>query len=205
MLFICASVWAQDEGDFSVFDKDDKDDFQTIVGSGSVGGYGALSIGYTEIDGRNALIFGARGGVVLGHVFTMGFGGAGFINDYKFDDYYNLDASLAGGYGGVFFEFTAAPKFPVHISTPVLIGVGGVAYTVWDDYDNDYYHDNYVEDSEVFMVIEPGVEMEFNFTRFFRFAIYGNYRFTSNINLYNTPSDALQGYALGVTLKFGKF
>ncbi len=205
LLLSSVALWAQDEGDFSVFENDDKDDFQTIVGSGTVGGYGALSVGYTQIDNRDALIFGARGGVILGHVFTMGFGGAGFINDYKYDANYGLDASLAGGYGGVFFEFTALPKYPVHISTPLLVGVGGVAYTLWEDYNDDYYHDNYIEDSEVFMVVEPGVELEFNFTRFFRFSIYGNYRFTSNISLENTPSDALEGYAMGITLKFGKF
>ena len=110
---------------------------------------------------------------------------------------------IAGGYGGLFFEPIIMPKYPVHISVPVLVGVGGVAYAIYND--NHDYNDNFVEDSEVFLVLEPGIELEFNFTKFFRFAITGTYRLTSDITLENTPVDALRGFSGGVTFKFGKF
>lgn len=144
------------------------DDFKTVLGGNSVGGYGSVSVSYSVIDEKNAVVFGARGGVILGHSFAMGFGGAGFINEYHYDPVEDINVSLAGGYGGVFFEPIIAPKFPVHISIPVLLGVGGVSYTTLDDTYNDY--EFWVEDSEAFLVAEPGIEIEFNITHFFRFS-----------------------------------
>ncbi|MBN2347672.1 MAG: hypothetical protein JXJ22_02475 [Bacteroidales bacterium] len=192
---------AQTEEESSFVRQDD--DFKTILGSNSIGGYGAFSVSYSMIDDRNGMVFSGRGGVVLGHIFAMGFGGSGFINEIYFNEELQSDASLSGGYGGIFFEPIIAPKFPVHISLPVLLGVGGVALSSIDRNLNDFNY--WVEDSEAFFVIEPGVELEFNITRFFRFAIAGSYRFTNNISLYTYDNLSLNGFSGGVICKFGKF
>ena len=96
------------------------------------------------------------------------------------------------------------PRFPGHVSLPVLIGVGGVAFTSTDP-NNDWEEDYFVEDSEAFLLIEPGVELEMNVTRFFRFSIGGYYRYTTELDLLNTKSDVLNGFSFGVNFKFGKF
>ena len=67
--------------------------------SGS-GGYGAISIGYTKIDGRDAILMGGRGEWVIGHGFGLGLGGYGFVNDPIYNPLDDLNYSLAGGYGG---------------------------------------------------------------------------------------------------------
>jgi hypothetical protein len=195
------STFAQDDNEYS--------DIQTIMGGNeSVGGYGAISMQYTELENRDAFVFGARGGVIIGHVITLGLSGSGFFNDLHYDAVSGMDLSLAGGYGGFFFEPVVFPKFPVHVAFPILIGAGGVAVVSKDGSNdwNDYYNS---QASDAFMVIEPGVEIELNVTRFFRFCIGGYYRYTSDINIedpdFNVESDILRGFSGGVTFKFGRF
>ena len=103
-------------------------------------------------------------------------------------------------------------KFPVHISVPIVAGVGGVAYTSsFDPYDLEYAQ-YLVEDAASFLVLEPGVELEFNIVRFFRIAIGGYYRLTSGVRFSDPrilqepiPANVLEGFSGGITLKFGKF
>jgi len=185
------------------------DDIQTLMGkNNAVGGYGAISIQYTELENRDAFVFGARGGILMGHMVALGLGGSGFFNDVHYDATTGNDISLAGGYGGFFFEPVIMPKFPVHVAFPILIGAGGVAVVSVND-DEDW-NDNYKsEASDAFMVIEPGIEIELNITRFFRFCIGGYYRYTSDVDIqdpeYSVPTDILQGFSGGVTFKFGRF
>ena len=183
-------------------------DIKTLMGNNkALGGYGALSMHYTQIDNRDAFIFGAKGGIVLGHLVTLGLGGSGFFNDLHYDSNTGRDISLAGGYGGFFFEPIIMPKYPVHISFPVLIGAGGVAIvSAKDDNWNNAFKS---EASDAFMVIEPGIEVELNVTRFFRFCVGGYYLYTSDVDIqdpdYQVPYDILRGISGGVTFKFGRF
>jgi hypothetical protein len=59
------------------------------------------------------------------------------------------------------------------------------------------------------MVIEPGIEVELNITRYFRFCVGGYYRYTSAVDIQDpqfvVPTDILKGFSGGVTFKFGKF
>jgi hypothetical protein len=183
-------------------------DVQTLFSphSGS-GGYGALTIGYTNINSRDAILMGGRGEWVVGHGFGLGLGGYGFINDPVYNPLDQLNYSLAGGYGGLVVEPIIMGWFPVHLSFPILIGAGGVASTTYStDWNDPYqYADGYVEEATAFFVAEASVEVEFNLVRFFRLAVFGSYRFTSDIIMANTPVDALRGWSAGMTFKFGSF
>jgi hypothetical protein len=174
--------------------------------SGS-GGYGAFSIGYTQINSQDAILIGGRGEWVIGHGFGLGLGGYGFINDATYNPADQLNYALAGGYGGLMLEPILFGWFPVHLSFPILIGAGGVANTTYssDWYDPYEYWDGYVEEATAFFVSDIGVELEFNLVRFFRLAIFGSYRYTSDIIMENTPVNALRGWNAGMTFKFGSF
>lgn len=189
----------------------DQQDYKTLFGSEnmSYGAYGGLSVNYSQVDGRDALLVGARGVWIINHSLGIGFAGNGFANDMQFDRTINGiydNYSLAGGYGGLLIEPIIGAKYPVHVSVPVLIGAGGIAYinNYWNSYDN-YYSDPHAEDANAFFVIEPGLELELNMVKFMRLAIGGYYRYTSDLSLIDTPSDVLNGFSAGVTLKFGKF
>lgn len=171
------------------------------------GGYGAFTIGYTSIAGRDAILMGGRGEWVVGHGFGLGIGGYGFVNDPVYHPIENLNYSLAGGYGGLIMEPILFGWFPVHIAIPILIGAGGVANTSYSSNWDDPYDDwnGYLEDATAFFVAEGRLELEFNLVRFFRLAVFGGYRYTSDIVMGNTAGDALRGWNFGMTFKFGSF
>lgn len=184
-----------------------KNEFKTLLGNDRQNGlYGAFSIGYSEIDSKQAVVFGGRFEWITGHSLGLGFGGNGFINESHYDAALNTDIFLTGGYGGLYVEPIVMPNYPVHISFPILLGGGGVSY-VTENMDFDH---NMIEDSKAFLVAEPGAELELNLTRNFRLALGVSYRFTTPFDVgisssTNISSSALQGFNYMMTFKFGRF
>lgn len=183
------------------------DEFQTLFGHNRTrGAYGAFSFGYSEIDQKQAVTFGGKFEWIAGHSVGFGFGGNGFINEYHWDDILQKDIFLTGGYGGLYVEPILLPKFPVHLSFPILLGVGGISYITKESTDRH----NIIEDSEVFLIAEPAAELEFNITRNFRLALGASYRFTTPFNVGtngSTPisSSAIENWTYMMTFKFGRF
>ncbi|WP_159518923.1 hypothetical protein [Sunxiuqinia indica] len=201
MIIIAEMAAAQDYTRY-----EDKDEIQTIFSKRkSNGGYGAISVSYTEIDHKDAIIMGARGAWIINHSLAIGLGGYGFVNDINYDNVFdnNLNYNLAGGYGGLFIEPILGSKLPVHLSFPVLFGLGGIAYV--EHHNNWDYWWSTNDRSEVYWVFEPAVELEFNVTRHFRMAATASYRFTSAINMLYTDPEILEGLTAGLVFKFGKF
>lgn len=193
----------------SIAQEKESREMKTIFGSGNIshGGYGALMISYSQLDGKDAILIGARGGWLINHSVTIGLAGYGIASDLEYSDkypYVNEPVNLAGGYGGLFIEPILAPKYPVHVAFPIIIGAGGLAYvsSTWDD--NDDWNDE-VYNSDAFFVLEPGIEIEFNLVHFMRLSLGASYRYTSNLDLYKTDPKILDDFSYGLTLKFGKF
>lgn len=174
------------------------------------GGYGAFSVGYTQIDNEDVLTLGGRAAWVIDHHIAIGFAGKAFVNSVYIKDYWEPIGEpgfyLVGGYGGFFIEPIIAPNFPIHASFPILIGGGGLALNdhTWHDYDYEYdYYEPYDWDS--YFVFEPGVEVELNVVKFFRVAFGASYRLTSNMHMAYVPKDMMNGWNGSVTFKFGWF
>ncbi len=196
---------------FPVFSQEQPDKNQgitTIFGQnkGTNGGYGAFGAGYSIINNLDAIVIGGRAAWIINHSLALGFAGSGFMNDFQYDAVYDEDINLTGGYGGLLIEPIIFPKAPVHLSFPIIGGVGGIAYTrTSHTYNNWDYPGSWIEDTETFLVFEPGVEMELNIVKFFRLAFGVSYRFTTDLQLLNIPPQALEGFTTGITFKFGKF
>ncbi|MCK4664165.1 MAG: hypothetical protein KAT68_14955 [Bacteroidales bacterium] len=186
--------------------KERSDEIQTLFGNvDSHGGYGAITLNYSQINKKDALVIGGRMAWVIGHNMAVGLGGVGFFNDFTYDTVFNKNMNLQGGYGGFFMEPIIMAKFPVHLSFPLFLGVGGIAYVSDNNYLEDDNWENFVEESTAFVVVEPGVELELNMFKYFRLAFGTYYRYTSNIDLIDTKKDVLHGLSYGITLKLGKF
>ena len=182
-------------------------EFKTLLGHNRPGGaYGSFSIGYSSIDGDQAILFGGKFMWIASHSIGFGFGGTGFINEYHYEPILGRDVFLTGGYGGLYIEPIIMPNFPVHISFPCLLGAGGISYI--SKASNNW--NNMIEDSEAFLIAEPAIELELNLTRHFRFAIGTSYRFTTPFNVGLEPpqvvtSESLRSFTYMVTFKFGRF
>ena len=202
-------------------EEDQPQEMKTIFGSGDKikhGGYLALTIDYGQIDGKDALLVGGRGGWIINHRLALGLGGKGIANSISypsnssstyFDKYY-----LKGGYGGLLIEPMFFPMSAINISVPVIIGAGGAAYTEKIDWDNnwgDNSNNNSIYSSP-FFVLEPGIEVNLNLVKFMRISFGGYYRYTAGLNLTepnnpDTKSDThlLDGFSGAIALKFGLF
>lgn len=195
----------------SAQEKENNEEFRTLFGGDKTthGGYGGLLINYSQIDGKDAMLVGARGGWIINHGISIGLGGYGFANDLSYETNINesyQNYSLAGGYGGLVIEPIIGAKWPVHVSIPILIGAGGIAYI------NNYYgrpdydsYNPYAEQANAYFVLEPGIEVELNMVKFMRLAVGGYYRYTSDLNLADLDTKVLDGFSVGLVMKFGKF
>lgn len=184
---------------------------KTIFGSDKVhhGIYLAYANSYARnLLDRNALLVGGRLVWSMDHWFGLGFGGYGLttpvaqevvVNNKTQTNYFNM------GYGGMYFEITPLSTYPVHVSIPLLLGVGGYAYFE-KLYDYKYSWDEYgFIDSDIFLIAEPGAQIEINILKHMRLAIGANYRFTENFQVKSTNINNIDGFTYNMTLKFGWF
>ncbi len=176
------------------------------------GGYGCIGARYCKLDNSEAFISGIRIAWIINHRYAIGFGGYGFYNKAEIDNNLNANYRLEGGYGGLFFEPMLFPRFPIHLTMPVFVGMGGASYNRKRDNLTDNEELN-IEDRDVFFLMEPGLELECNVFRFLRIGIGAYYRYTSNISLnYDNEqfgrivnSEILHGFSYGIVFKIGKF
>jgi len=188
--------------------KKEKEEIRTLFGPEiSHGGYGAVTMGYTQMDGKDAWIVGGRAAWIIDHGFALGVGGYGLTNDIVLDDWYSADErmSLIVGYGGLLLEPIFFAREPVHFCVPVLVGAGGVSTAPRSYWTHDNVWDPEVYHNDVIFVFEPGIEIELNLTRFMRLSAGGSYRLTSPVDLPDMADDILNGPAATFSLKFGKF
>ncbi len=178
---------------------------KTLFGPGkiTVGGYFSPVVRYSSVNDKSAVLVGGRGGIILNHVLSIGFGGYGLVN--------NIDAEFRGpfgerymefGYGGLDLEYVFKPQELVHLSIHTLIGAGGVVHSSrnWGD-DFDFNR----ETGDAFFVFEPGVNVDLNVTTFFRLSLGGTYRFVSGVNHGTTTNEGLSGASAMLSFRFGKF
>jgi len=174
-------------------------------------GYATSYTGLTQVGGKSGIQMG--GSLVWLKNRRWGFGLSGYAvqRAVENDQVLSNDYRLAGGYGGFFVEYTPRPSDKIHLSFPILIGGGGLAYM--QQVDRDLNLGNaIIEDAQAFAVIEPGVTVEANLLKFLRVGASLSYRYTTDTTLsYQSNSDqiaggsALNSLSFGVVVKLGIF
>ena len=183
-------------------------EIQTLTGPGkNVGFYFGFHSEYSQVAGYDAFGAGGTFAIIANHGLAIGFSGKGFFTEpYERIPGSNTSYSYTGGYGGFLIEPIIFPKSAVHVSFPILIGAGGIAKSIFTNYNYPYdYTEVYVEDVEAYMIAEPGIEIEFNVARWMRLGLGGSYRFTSSLEPSEFESNPMNGFTGGFSLKFGKF
>jgi hypothetical protein len=184
------------------------DDIQTLTGpEHHLGFYFGFHPEYSQVAGNDAFGCGGTFALVVNHGLAIGFSGKGFFSEpYNNAPGSDLSYNYSGGYGGFFIEPILFPKYPVHLSFPVILGAGGIAKGVLTNYNYPYDHtDMYVENAEAFFIVEPGAEIELNVARWLRLGFGASYRFCTTFDPSSFDSNPLNGFTAGFSLKFGKF
>ncbi|SNS68804.1 hypothetical protein SAMN05421640_0856 [Ekhidna lutea] len=184
-----------------------RQDIKTLSGSMShSGGFGALSFRSTEFRNESLVLAGLRGGWIINRTLGIGVEGHGIIPTAKFDDIEaGREVNILGGYGGMFLELIFFSNEVVHVTFPVSGGAGWLGYhRTSEDVTMPGPIDQEV-DGDVFWYLEPGADLEFNVSRNFRLALGASKRFTQDLELVNTKSNAFDKLNYFITLKVGGF
>ncbi|GAB5475553.1 MAG: hypothetical protein Mars2KO_36520 [Maribacter sp.] len=169
------------------------------------GVYLGLTMRYGEVDDADTYMGGITVAYVANQQFEVGFEG-NFI--YSDQDVFNTALSrredLIGAYGGLHLEPIFFSKSRVNLSFPLLVGAGGIG-VIDDNFDEDFDQDLTEDDFDAIFVAEPGISALFNISRYLQIEAGVKYRFTSKINLVNSPVDRLNGFSGGIGIKVGVF
>lgn len=167
--------------------------------------------------GADVTLVGFGAGITLNHWLNVGLAGSWSISVIKNPFYQDhlqglTNADLGGlelryGYGGLLLQPMVLSRSVVHLSVPVIAGMGSAAYSypATNNGSNGNNNRRVRTDGQGYFVLEPGLELEVSIIRSVRLGLGGSYIFTSDLDLPNTPSDALRNYTarLGLTLIMG--
>jgi hypothetical protein len=169
-------------------------EIQTLFsGSTRISGFGGPIMSFTTVNGQFAHMMGGGGGVLLGDFFLGGYG-EGLTNAIEVDG-----NRMTFGHGGFWTGYSFMAKKPIHPTVSAQIGWGSVSehdydYTYWGTPDNVF-------------VFNPAVELEMNFTKFFRLGVGAHYRIVTGANpdISNLTNSDLSGPGILLSFKFGWF
>lgn len=172
------------------------------------GVYIGLGGHYGRMDGEDTALATLKLAYVANRQLEVGFAITGFYNDRPNTQpslFEGNKVALLGGYGGFHIEPILFGDRFISLSFPTLIGGGIVTYRGIDTNENN---DLELKDKDFddFFIVEPGVNILYNFSRFTQLETGFRYRFTSSYNL--SPfkgKDNLNGFSIMVGLKLGIF
>ncbi|GAA4304001.1 hypothetical protein [Nibribacter koreensis] len=171
------------------------------------GFYFAPSLQLTRFQGNSGFTVGGRGAWLLNSKVGLGLAGYALTTQNNIGEIEETNnAFLQIGYGGALLEYIPEPDKLFHLAFPLIVGLGGAAYT--DNFSDNQNTGNYsyeVYSTDAFLVIEPGVTAELNVARFMRLGLTFSYRFTHGVALPKTTDQDLSAPALTLTAKFGRF
>jgi len=171
------------------------------------GVYVGLGGHFGRMDGEDTAFATIKLAYVANRKLEIGFAFTGFINDRPNTqtDLFDGDKLLLfGGYGGFHVEPILFGDRFISISFPTLIGGGLVTYKGIDTLEDD---NNELEENDFddFFIVQPGINILYNITRFTQLETGLRYRFTSSYDLPFKNKDNLNGYSIMIGLKLGIF
>ncbi len=170
-------------------------------------GFGAPVVKFSQVAGELGVWVGGRGAWLLnfsgGHSLAIGGGGTGLSTQPAVPDpdYGNPAHDYVGsvGYGGVDLEYINRSHKLVHFTVSTRIGGGGLSVY------RRGQEDDYDANSDDFFIIEPGANIEFNFTTFMRLTCGISYMHTNGITHAGFEDSDFSGLTGNIAVKFGGF
>jgi len=188
--------------------QDDDENYITFNDRRNVvhGVYLGINLGAGEIEGEPTYQGSLKLAYVANRQFEVGFQGT-FL--YSEQDIFNprsgTDDDLFAAYAGLHLEPIFFSKSRINLSFPVLIGAGAAGFIERDAVRNDLDIDLEEDDVDAVFVLEPGVNALFNISRFVQIEAGVRYRFSSRIELTDSPVDRINGFSGGIGVKLGVF
>jgi hypothetical protein len=175
-------------------------------------GFGTVEMKLSQIIDRDdpaedeiGLLIGGTGGITINKHLIFGVGGYGIVTKTTIQGVNPAKPlRMYGGYGGLLLGINLFPREVVHLSFPVLLGVGNIDLVdeTYFDISNDA---DFTVERSAFFVAEPGAVIEVNVTPFFHLGVGASYRFIDGLDMVNLSSSDLTNWSGNLILKFGGF
>ena len=191
-----------------------KNEQQTLFGNQrGFGGFIGLNSQMAEINGQEAYLAGAELNMVLGHSLNLGVKGMGMLSDVNSNTLNDNGQpfKLQLGYGGFNIEPVIASRSAIHVTTPVFLGIGGIAETYDPLWQGDFINgvetafDQKPHRTDMFLMAEPGVNLELNVFRFMRLAGGVSYKFVTDTQIPGIETTDIEGLSANLSLRLGWF
>lgn len=169
----------------------------------TLGGFGTPIFGIGHFDNQWSSVIGGKGGVIINRKLALGLVGMGKTGSNSIKDPSNNFDNLHFSYGagGLFVEYLMGATNPIHLSFPINLMAGHTEVKQKMNHANDIG----IESSSLY-VIEPGINVEFNVSRYFVPSLQVSYRkIILNKELEILNESDLSGAYIGLNFKFGKF
>ncbi len=171
-----------------------------------VGGYGGLDVAYSRMFGRDGVVAGAQGAVLINHRLALGIAGYGWSNPLDGPAAPNGDARrFETGYGGFTAHYSVYfDQLPIYFTVGALVGAGAIDLTD-ENHDDGFsgFEDRPSED--VFAVFQPDVAVHANLTKWMRVGLTAGYRLTSGVDHLGFKESDVNGLMVGGQIQFGAF
>lgn len=215
MILTALILW-QFTNSYAQENKGRSNEVKTLFGGGtSFGGFLEMGAKAGDINGQSGLLVGGAISAVFSSRVNIGLAGYGLATNVEADTYdeENRKLQIDMGYGGLRIEPIIGNSKMIHLTVPVLLGVGGAGlryerFKDLADSDADSDRDRrevWHQETDVFLVAEPGLNLELNLLRNIRLDIGATYRYVYDNNLDGLSDQELSGFTGSVGLKFGWF
>jgi len=208
LLFASTALFAQRYIDTN--DPNDEEVKSLLSKKNDLNAFGAADLKIGDLNGERGLLVGAYGGFIINRRYLFGVAGYGLVTNIEFDGVVpgqteTKTLNLHGGYGGILIGGTIAPRELIHVSIPVVLGAGSLEVVDKDFFVNNPADSEFTVENSVFFVAEPGIEIEFNITKYFRLGAGMTYRYISGTELENVNDEDLSGTTAMISFRFGRF
>ena len=214
----CLLLWSTISIGQQYVDSNDPREIKSLLSKeNDLNGFGGGDLKITDFGGERAMVLGGYGGILVNRRFMLGVAGYGIATNPEFvgtlppgllpdSPANNADRNLTinGGYAGLTLGGIIFTRELVHLTIPVIVGAGEIQISDEDFFQNSTDTDFTIERS-TFFVVEPGAQVEFNFTSSFRVAVGASYRWIQGLELSNLRDDDLSNFAGTLSLRFGRF
>jgi hypothetical protein len=193
-----------------------QDSVRTLIRPGkirSVGIYVAPEFQYGQLDNTFTAFSGGSAMLLFNRRFAVGVTGQHLI-DRSFSPSGVAPLVVRAGFGGGKLEYTLHPEKAIHLSFPLVLGMGmaradsvRASRPEFMHDHNDGQFDGRRHGGSDYWVVQPGVQLEANLLRNVQVFAGVNYRISGGANNDNTTlsNNVMQGVAVNAGVKVGFF
>lgn len=173
-----------------------------VPSSRTRGYFGAPVLRYTALRDQGAVMFGGRGGWNITPSLLLGAGAYGTLTEVD-----AREAAVPGAPGsldlkfesfGLDLEYAARPAAPTHLTLTTFIGGGAARYAI-DETDEQW------GETDFMLLLEPALGLEQRVTRSLHLNLAVSYRLVRGVEQPGLRNSDLEGAAIALAAKFGRF